>query len=158
MGETTFLPIFKWYFLEGSDPSRINFKNSRSEWDKIHISDIPDEVTDKIKITMLKLRFKASKTFDNANDRWSSDYCYHEAFIDLDLGSGKTKDNWSYNTKGSPSWDKMFYIEKDNQYYWLPADEAKQLFKKGFKLEVTHHPVLNIGFDLFAIQSWLNNQ
>ena len=106
-----------------------------------HKHELPDEVVKKLRISELIL----SVPFITKND--------NGLWIDIDMGSMSKVGSWSYNTPGSPSWDKWIYKGHNLGYgatSYLSKEKAVAAYKGFIKLDdmIFSQHIKKISFDL----------
>jgi hypothetical protein len=106
---------------------------------------LPQSVLDKISLHSVKIKFYAGAI-------GSLHY-----YLNCDLGAfaEANSDKFSFNSSGSPSWDKLFH--QGNGRLFASEEQAKQIIKQNFKdNSLDFQPkVIKASINLIAVELWL---
>lgn len=111
------------------------------------ISEFPKTVIEKVKVYNLELQVPFETKYSTGNI----------VYIDVDMGAMGEAGEWSFNTPGSPKWDKWIY-----HVSYLSKERAIEAYKGferlGFSKSGGGVSIKNIKFDITALKKYIRKK
>lgn len=140
-------------FLMGEIVLRANAKYTMGNYitidGNVHkINEFPAEVQDKLRLTELKVEVGVV-----------SDAGVPNIYAQMDLGAMGKPNEWSYNTTGSPDWNKFIYDSSSN---YLGKEQTIKVMKQFRRFGLGEHlssaRTIAIGYDVSAARNYILKQ
>lgn len=140
-------------FLMGEIVLRANAKYTLGNYitidGNVHkMDEFPAEVQDKLRLTELKVETGVVSGSGVPN-----------MYVEMDLGAMGKPNEWSYNTAGSPDWNKFIYDSSSNYLGKEPTIKAMKQFRRfGLGANLSLAKTTAIGYDVSAARDYILKQ
>ncbi len=83
-------------------------------------------------------------------------------YVSIDLGAMSKPDLWSYNTPGSPNWDKFIYNGSSDSPMYFNKEKTIKVMKEFKRFGLGEHlsaaRTISIGYDVSAVRDYMIKQ